>query len=726
MMIMPETPTELEQQQSQIQLNVLSQAQDCNTDQRPQGRSTEEEPPQQIHWIRLFALIFLGFSLCVFLMGLIYYQNTGNKPTLPATPCTSAACLQVSAYLSMSADPFTQPCDYYLFTCHSDWNRGRQRRQSPEQMDRRLREETLTDRKTLLLQYLRDTLESNGKSLSSAKQKAKMFYQSCVDTRFIEMAGTGPFLKLIRNLGGWAVSGQWNQTDFNSTLGLLIRNYGTFPFFNLLVGKDPNETTQRTTQNYIQIDQPDLLIPIEWNSQMERSQVNTETLRPFLARCQRYLALLGSPPSSSMYHVGNFISLSSELAVATAPLEYRVAKGQLYQRMTIRDLQSQAPLVDWLGCLRTAFHPVPLTEDEPVLVHNLQYIVQMSRTISKWLNKPDPSNSGPLHTYMLLNLLHSMMPALDSRFRETVEQVEPRWKSCVLETERGFDSVLTHLLNERIAHAQAREIIKNIFTSVKSALRGLQWANQPSRKAVMKKVHSLTPRLWTSQKSDEAEIDLFVSEITVGTKFFWNYAQLLYLWQKRRIKLLAEQSEADDILSVMPVLRGTELIFPLGMFVPPLFHPNYPRAFNYGVIGFLIAKDILHLLLPDIHAQSETVQVVADCVWTHYLSATDKSIMGDRSLSTAQQQEVWVQYSALQIALQAYHQSLQKHPSDTSLSGFSHTHLFLTAFSQIICDSDPHHDHMPLESSFLAKVFCANSTLCPNLHCPSDKHLKSC
>lgn len=64
-----------------------------------------------------------------------------------------------------------------------------------------------------------------------------------------------------------------------------------------------------------------------------------QTLRPFLASCQKYLALLGSPPSRSMIHLGTFISLSSELAVAAAPRHYRLSKGLLYQRMTIKELQ---------------------------------------------------------------------------------------------------------------------------------------------------------------------------------------------------------------------------------------------------------------------------------------------------------------------------------------------------------------------------------------------------
>ncbi|XP_055084098.1 kell blood group glycoprotein [Periophthalmus magnuspinnatus] len=740
-MIMPESPTEPEQQSS-TQLDVLSQAElpQSSSELGQTGRSDEDEATETTQRPRLFTFLFGTFCLCAFLLGFVYIvrhlQTRGNRPLGLVRPCESEACLQTSTHLSKSADPFTRPCDFYLFTCLSDWKNGRQRGPGPpgapqevspsrQQVDRRLREEKLTDRKTLLLQHLRDTLDSNDRVTSSAKQKAKMFYHSCLDTRSIETAGAEPFLTLIQNLGGWAVSGQWNQTDFNSTLGLLMRNYGTFPFFNLLVGKDPNESTLPTSRNYIQIDQPDPLLPIEWNSQLEKTEIKTETTRLFYSMCNRYLALLGAPMSSKMTHVGQFISLSSKLAVVTTPLHYRLTKGQLYQRMTIRELQSQAPMIDWLGCLQTAFKPVSLTAEEPVLVHNLPYIVKMSQTISKLLKEPDYSNSGPLHTYMLFNLLHTMIPALDSRFSDTgvkqveqVEQAEPRWRRCVLETERGFDFVLEHFLNERMAHAEVNEIIENIMSSLKSKLHALQWNSQKTQKAVTKKVHFLTPRLWTSKQTTEAELDLFAAEINVGTDFFWNYAQLLSLWQKRRIELLEEQSEGTDLLSVSPVLKGNELVFPLGMFVPPLFHPTYPRAIKYGVIGFLIAKDILHLLLPDIHAHSASVRQVSDCVWSHYLRATDGSIT--KSLSPTEQQEVWVQYSALEIALQAYQQSLKRDPNDTSLSGRSHTQLFLAAFSQINCDSDPYRDSMPLEPSFLVKVLCAKSELC-RLHCAKDK-----
>lgn len=107
------------------------------------------------------------------------------------------------------------------------------------------------------------------------------------------------------------------------------------------------------------------------------------------------------------------------------------------------------------------------------------------------------------------------------------------------------------------------------------------------------------------------------------------------------------------------------------------------------------------------------MHAVGECVWAHYLAVTERAGRGGAfSLSAAQRQEVWVQLSALQIALQvsclfqasvsvvdnnmklihpdlphvfpqAYHQSLKKHPSDTSVSGLSRTRLFLTSFSQV-------------------------------------------
>lgn len=97
------------------------------------------------------------------------------------TPCLTPACQWAAARLSTSTDPFTQPCDYFLFKCGSHGFSpeigGRQRGQGipghpqnqmeksvwPERQDemnehRRLREDKILSRKAVLLQYLREIL----------------------------------------------------------------------------------------------------------------------------------------------------------------------------------------------------------------------------------------------------------------------------------------------------------------------------------------------------------------------------------------------------------------------------------------------------------------------------------------------------------------------------------------------------------------------------------------
>ncbi|KAF3839228.1 hypothetical protein F7725_017945 [Dissostichus mawsoni] len=96
------------------------------------------------------------------------------------------------------------------------------------------------------------------------------------------------------------------------------------------------------------------------------------------------------------------------------------------------------------------------------------------------------------------------------------------------------------------------------------------------------------------------------------------------------------------------------------------------------------------ILAIPVSSQSDTVLAVEGVcgVWGHYLTVTEGAAF---SLSAAQQQELWLQYSALKITL------------------------------QLNCDSDPYHEFMPLESSFLITVICAESDLCPaGLQCPNQ------
>ncbi|KAK7147762.1 hypothetical protein R3I94_010326 [Phoxinus phoxinus] len=723
----------------------------------PEPRSDEPNPVDCNKYRRCLLVLF-AFSLFATTLSLGIYSHLQKESQLKsaAPPCLSPACLKASEHFSVAMDPFSHPCDYFLFACGaggSSTNKERQRVKGSSNEDNgeldkkrqvrtgglvRMRREadvqgksdgrlnTFPDRQTALLKAIKEILESpeEGVSMSAAEQKAKKFFKTCMDAESPEKVRSEPFLTLLQQLGGWAVSGEWNQKDFNTTLTLLMSQYSTFPFFSVYVGPDSENTSN---QHYIQIDEPHFQFPIDWNSKTHKSKASTRYLRPFYLSCGQYLALLGVPSNKTTQHCGLYISLSTTLAVATSPLHYRLSQKLLYHRITIQALQTVAPAIDWLACLQAIFQPLPISQSDIVLVHNLPYIVHMSETIRQWRVKQEIMGTIPLHTYMIFSLLQTLIPALDSRFFQTMrnysiatgdtQEEMPRWWRCVQQTERGFDALLSHAIRERHAQKEAEELIHDVYSSLKKKLTDLSWRDNKSSDFILNRIKSLNPRLSTKTNDlNHTELNHLYAEVVLEEEdFFSNYLQMLVLEQKSRCRLLSHGTRAEG-LSITPSISGNDIIIPVGMFVLPFFHSSYPRALNYGTLGSLMAKDLLHLLLPDIYTQANNPVSESMCVWSHYLSVTkDPGQAGTFSLPPSKQQEVWVQYSALQVALDAYKMSFTRHPTDSSLSGLSYIHLFLSSFTKVTCDADPYREFMPFEPSFLVTVLCSNSGFCPKL-----------
>ncbi|XP_026782276.3 kell blood group glycoprotein homolog isoform X1 [Pangasianodon hypophthalmus] len=691
----------------------------------------------------LFFHFFLAACIIGTVMGLGYYfLQEHTLTTEDPLPCLSPACMRIAEHFSAAMDPFSQPCDYTLFSCEAEMSpksRGRHRGTivsrnvtRRDEMRRRMgrgsgmrtnrgsdtertRDDRLPDRQTALLQAIKEILESPKRNATSAAQKAQTFYNTCMRPNTTLTESIYHAQTLIQQLGGWPVSGSWTQPELNSTLALLMSQYNTFPFFNVYVGPDHNES-----QNYIQIDQPDFQFPVEWNSRTNRSKFNSQSLRPFFSSCKELLALLNVSLISSTKHCALYMSLSSTLVTNTAPLSYRLSQKLLYHRITIQELQELAPSIDWLSCLQDIFHPVPVSKSDVVLLHNQPYIIYMSQTISNWRHTHEMMDSYPVHTYMIMNLLQILMPALHTRFMQTMKkfsiaidnenEVVPHWRHCVLQTVKGFDTLISHLIKDHYAGEEAGTLISDIYDSFKTKISTLNWQNEDTQDLVLNKIKSLTPKLSTNNEFfNLLKPDEYFGEVIMSEKvYFSNYLQMLLLQQRMRSRLLSHTPQ-PDVLFVHPFVSGNVIIIPVGLFVLPQFHSSYPRAVNYGMLGTLIAKDLLHVLLPDILSQSKSAVLESECVWSHYLT-TQK---GTSSLSPSQQQEVWVQYSALQVALLSYNKSLQRHSGDTSVSGLSHINLFLASFTQASCDSELYSALMPFEPSFLVTLLCVNS-----LHCP--------
>ncbi|XP_011912880.1 PREDICTED: kell blood group glycoprotein isoform X9 [Cercocebus atys] len=167
----------------------------------------------------LTAIQVLGLLLCFSVLLFYIFQNCGPRP------CETSVCLDLRDHYLASGNTSVAPCtDFFGFAC------GRVKGTYNSF------QELATKNKN----RLRRILEARNSWYSgSGEEKAFQFYNSCMDTRAIEAAGTGPLRQVIEELGGWRISGNWTSLNFNRTLRLLMSQYGHFPFFRAYLGPHP-------------------------------------------------------------------------------------------------------------------------------------------------------------------------------------------------------------------------------------------------------------------------------------------------------------------------------------------------------------------------------------------------------------------------------------------------------------------------------------------------------
>ncbi|XP_023040690.1 kell blood group glycoprotein isoform X4 [Piliocolobus tephrosceles] len=279
----------------------------------------------------LTAIQVLGLLLCFSVLLFYIFQNCG-----PGS-CETPVCLDLRDHYLASGNTSVAPCtDFFGFAC------GRVKGTNNSF------QELATKNKN----RLRRILEAQSSwHPGSGEEKAFQFYNSCMDTRAIEAAGTGPLRQVIEELGGWRISGNWTSLNFNRTLRLLMSQYGHFPFFRAYLG--PHPASPHTP--VIQIDQPEFDVPLK---QDQEQKTYAQIFREYLTYLNQLGTLLGGDPNKVQEHASLSISITSRLFQFLRPMEQRRAQGKLFQMVTIDQLKPARPR--WMKCVEetgTFFEP---------------------------------------------------------------------------------------------------------------------------------------------------------------------------------------------------------------------------------------------------------------------------------------------------------------------------------------------------------------------------------
>lgn len=645
-------------------------------------------------WVK--RIVPLGILLFVSVIVLLLILNfTILSCSRGFRPCETSACKMLTETFLSSRVLSIDPCqDFFGHVC-GNWDANDTfglETGSANTFD------VLWEENQLLLKALLERKEHVNRS--SAEEKAVKFHKSCMNTEKIESLGAQPMVDLINKVGGWSVTGAWKRTDFNQTLRLLIGEYKVFPFFRAYLHSSP----LNPTLHVIQIDHPDFDMPSK--SQFEKESEYTKVLRVYLSYLQNLTGFLGGEINTVV--IPSVFTFTSKLLSVVTPLPERQERRMLFTPTTIAELQDLAPAIDWLSCLQAAFYPRQLNCSETIFVHDMDYMMGMSRLVDQW------HKSSYLQAYMVLCMVQSLSPALDKRFQsarrelsvgirkseaDTME-VTPRWKKCISDTSRFFEPVLGAMFIKEAFSPETKKVAEAMFAEVRTALDNrldqLKWMDEESHRNAKQKLQSIAVKIgYPSWIMDDVLLEREYHQLDLGEDtFFQNVVKLNA--PRESFHFGSFNHHGPDNWEVDPPsvhsyysISQNAVVFPAGMFRSPFFHVDFPSAVNFGAIGVFMAHELLHAFNEYVpHAIMSGDENVLEerllCMEMQYNSYTLQNLTVNGTVTLL---ENIADCGGLVIAQQAYENWLRKQKQETVLPriGFTHSQLFYASFAQSMC-----------------------------------------
>uniref|UniRef100_A0A8C3H0R4 endothelin-converting enzyme 1 n=1 Tax=Corvus moneduloides TaxID=1196302 RepID=A0A8C3H0R4_CORMO len=653
----------------------------------------------QLELVLCAVAVSLALLLSVAVVTLaIQYRRDPSHST-----CLTDACVRVASKILEALDTEMDPCqDFYQYSC-GGWIK---RNPLPNGRSKWSTFNSIWDQNQAIMKHLLENATFN--SSSEAERKTQRYYLSCLKEQRIEELGSQPLMELIDKIGGWNITGSWNQTSFMEVLKSVSGTYRATPFFTVYVGAD----SKSSNSNIIQVDQSGLFLPSR--DYYLNKTANEKVLAAYLAYMVELGTLLGGTPEPTRLQMQQVLDFETQLANITVPQAERRDDEKIYHKMSIAELQLLAPAIDWLDYLSYALAPLELADTEPVVVYGDTYLQQVSDLIND-------TDRSILNNYLIWNLVQKTASSLDQRFETAQERLletlygtrkscTPRWQTCISNTDDtlGFalGSLFVKATFDRDSKAIAEEMISEIRAAFEVSLDQLDWMDEKTRQAAKEKADAIYDMIgFPDFILDNKELDDVYDgyEVSEDSFFqnmlnFYNFSAKVMADQLRKPPNRDQWSMTPQTVNAYYLPTKNGIVFPAGILQAPFYARNHPKALNFGGIGVVMGHELTHAfddqgreydkegnLRPWWQNSSlEAFKNRTACMteqYGHYTVHSEK-VNGRQTLG-----ENIADNGGLKAAYNAYKSWLQKNGEEKRLPalGLTNHQLFFVGFAQVWC-----------------------------------------
>uniref|UniRef100_A0A4W3GSS2 Membrane metalloendopeptidase like 1 n=1 Tax=Callorhinchus milii TaxID=7868 RepID=A0A4W3GSS2_CALMI len=500
--------------------------------------------------------------------------------------CTTQGCITAAARIIQNMDSSAQPCeDFYRYACGGWLNRNI----IPE-----------TSSRYSIFDILRDELEIILKGNRSTASRPK----HCPNLRYER--DSEPLLHLLDAVGDWPVAtNDWHITrgkdaewSLERILPRMNADYNKRILVDMFVWTDDMDSSRYT----IYVDQALLGMPSRDfyfgggnNKKVRDAYLQFMILIAKMIREDRNLTKNDIFVQEEMAKVLEF---EIEIANATAPQEERHDITQMYNKMTLSQLQEKFDLngFNWTQFIQGIMSSVDIEvyPEEEVVVYAPRYLQKLEYILPKY-------SKSTIQNYLIWRLVIERVSNLSSRFKDaranyrkalfgtTVE--EAHWRECTSYINSNMESAVGALYVKETFVGDSKRMVKDLIDKIREvfieALDELQWMDETSKEKAREKALAINEQIGYpdyvleegNPRLDQEYAHLDFNENT----YFENVLDNLKANAQKNLKKLGGVIFAL-FLSV----------FPAGILQPPFFSKHQLQTLNFGGIGMVIGHEITH------------------------------------------------------------------------------------------------------------------------------------
>ncbi|XP_066144511.1 endothelin-converting enzyme homolog isoform X2 [Euwallacea fornicatus] len=632
-------------------------------------------------------------------------------------PCLNASCIITASRVLSAMDFSIDPCeDFYGYSCNKWVNAN----PAPDGKNNwgtfmKLEHENYLIIKSVLDQPI-DTFKSK------AEEKAKMYYESCLDTNeTVDALGAKPMLDLIAKLGGWNVTTEgFNITNWTlqNTLQIVQNRLNVGALFSYGVGEDD----RNSSRHVLQLDQSGLALPTRDNY-INKTAEHKKILAAYLDYMTKIGVLLGGG-NSTKKQMEDVIAFETRLATITTPSDQRRDEESLYHLMTVAELQESANFIDWRTFFENAMKVVKnkkVDSKQQLVVYAPEYLVNLTKLINEYRNTSDGQIT--LSNYLVWQTVKVFVSYLSKPFRDAYKGLraalsgpdgaeEPQWRYCIQDTNTVLGFALGAIFVREVFNPQSKVQAEIMISEVRNAFiknfNNLNWMDSQTRERAIEKAKAISDMIgYPEFIKDTNQLDEKFKDLNVSpSAYFENNLNIVYYNIKKNLEKINEPVNKTT-WNMVPATANAyytptknEMVFPAGIIQSPFYSPSYPSSLNYGAMGVVMGHELTHGFDDQgrqydkegnlnhwwnngtITKFKERTKCVAEQYSKYEIDGA--KINGNQTLG-----ENIADNGGLKAAYHAYLELMKDKPEPKRLPGLplNHKQLFFVAFAQVWCSS---------------------------------------